>query len=201
MRVDIAARIAARVADTVAAAHQAGVIHRDLKPENVFLQRHHHRPDLLSIKVLDFGFAKVAADMLAPKTQYGVLLGTPAYMAPEQCLGLAPIDVRSDVYALGCILYEMVVGRPTRSGTMSQVRNSLRYKPVAPPRCFVRDLSIELDTLIMRMIAREPSQRPATMAEVARALEQIGLRRAFRPRAAGTGPLAALPEPAAQNRK
>jgi serine/threonine-protein kinase len=168
----------ARVADTLAAAHESGVIHRDLKPENVFLQRHRHRPERITIKVLDFGFAKLvggpAAGGIAPLTQQGLVIGTPCYMSPEQCLGFAPVDHRTDVYSLGCILYEMVAGRLPFTGGLSEVKMALRYRPAVPPRWHNREIPAELDRLIMKMLAKRPGERPSSMIELSRALERIG---------------------------
>jgi serine/threonine-protein kinase len=182
MPIDFTVRLGARVADTLAAAHEAGVIHRDLKPENVFLQRRRHRPDRLTIKVLDFGFAKVEglSRDIAPMTQHGLILGTPSYMSPEQCLGFAEVDGRSDIYALGCILYEMVAGRLPFSGTLQEVKLALRYRPVVAPRWHNRDVPPALDDLIMHMLAKHPDDRPASMVEVASRLEAMDPARAQR---------------------
>ena len=189
---DVAIKIAARVADTVAAAHEAGVIHRDLKPENVFLQRQRHRPDRVTIKVLDFGFAKLVgtasglAGGLSPQTEQGMILGTPCYMSPEQCLATAPQGPRSDIYALGCILYEMVADQLPFNGTLSEVQLALRYRPPVAPRWHNRALPAELDGLIMEMLSKDPAGRPDSMVVVARRLEGLLARRALLRRAAGT---------------
>ena len=187
---EFATRLGARVADTLAAAHDAGVIHRDLKPENVFLQRRSHRPDRVTVKVLDFGFAKVdgLARDVAPQTQHGLILGTPCYMSPEQCLGFAEVDGRSDIYALGCILYEMVAGRLPFSGTLQEVKLALRYRPVVAPRWHNREVPPVLDDLIMSMLAKHPDDRPATMVDVLRALEALDPKRHRLPRAAAPLP-------------
>jgi serine/threonine-protein kinase len=189
--IDMAISVASRVADTLAAAHEAGVIHRDLKPENVFLQRHRHRPDRITVKVLDFGFAKLlagpAAGGIAPLTQQGLVVGTPCYMSPEQCLGFAPVDHRSDIYSLGCILYEMVAGRLPFSGSLGEVKLALRYRPAVPPRWHNRDLPTDLDDLIMQMLAKRPAERPHSMIELSRTLDRIRVHHT-RPRRAGTAP-------------
>ena len=179
MPVDFTTRLGARVADTLAAAHEAGVIHRDLKPENIFLQRRRHRPDRVTIKVLDFGFAKVEglARDIAPMTQHGLVLGTPCYMSPEQCLGFTEVGPRSDVYSLGCILYEMVAGRLPFSGTLQEVKMALQYRPVVAPRWHNRSIPPALDELIMQMLSKHPDDRPASMVEVARALEALDPKR------------------------
>jgi serine/threonine protein kinase len=103
--------IAREIAQALQAAHQAGVIHRDLKPENVLLS------DTGAVKVVDFGLARVTADGVTQLTHHGALLGTPAYMAPEQLLG-TPADARADIYAFGIVLSEMIAGRhPGMAGT------------------------------------------------------------------------------------
>ena len=179
MPTDFTTRLGARVADTLAAAHEAGVIHRDLKPENVFLQRRRHRPDRITIKVLDFGFAKVEglSRDIAPMTQHGLVLGTPCYMSPEQCLGFTEVGPRSDVYSLGCILYEMVAGQLPFTGTLQEVKLALQYRPVVSPRWHNRNIPAPLDELIMRMLSKFPEDRPANMVEVARSLEAMDPKR------------------------
>ena len=109
------ADIAHDTASALQAAHEAGIVHRDLKPDNVFLakptagQRGSSRP---LVKVLDFGIAKLAYPGSVSKTATGSILGTPLYMSPEQGRGLAKVDFRSDIYSLGCIIFEMLCGRP-----------------------------------------------------------------------------------------
>lgn len=188
MALGLTLRVGARVADTLAAAHSAGVIHRDIKPENVFLQRHRHRPDRLSIKVLDFGFAKLTdvAAGAVPKTQNGLVLGTPSYMSPEQCLGSAVVDARSDIYSLGCILYEMMAGRLPFSGNLEQMKVALRYQPVISPRWYNRDIPEDLDALIMSMLGKSPADRPDRMIDIAIALDRMTSRVPRPRRACGT---------------
>jgi serine/threonine protein kinase len=101
------------------AAHIAGVVHRDLKPDNIVLVRDPSAPGAIRVKILDFGIAKLGGDRFANKAQtHGTtILGTPMYMAPEQCKGGAQVDARADLYALGCILFELLAGRPPFQGT------------------------------------------------------------------------------------
>ena len=99
-----ALRITRQVAEGLAAAHQRGLIHRDIKPGNIWIESHKHR-----IKILDFGLAREASGGDHEVTQTGIVLGTPAYMAPEQAAG-DPLDPRCDLFSLGCVLYRMLTG-------------------------------------------------------------------------------------------
>src|SRR5450631_1078371 len=111
------ASVAGQIADALAAAHSNGIVHRDLKPENVFLAIENSGQTPFIAKILDFGIAKLvskddgAAAPSRPPTQPGSLLGTHGYMSPEQCRGLSTVDHRADIYALGCIMFEMATGR------------------------------------------------------------------------------------------
>ena len=101
------------MADALGAAHDKGIVHRDLKPENVFLIAGPREPTAAAVKVLDFGVAKLLAiEAAARLTMRGMLVGTPEYMSPEQCGGSDEVDHRADIYALGCILFEMLSGQP-----------------------------------------------------------------------------------------
>src|SRR5688572_26420925 len=96
------ATIVAQVASVLSAAHARGIVHRDLKPDNTFLVANEMMPFGVQAKLLDFGIAKLADDRASFKTQTGSLIGTPAYMSPEQCMGRSDLDHRTDLYALGC---------------------------------------------------------------------------------------------------
>jgi serine/threonine-protein kinase len=152
----------AQAAGAVGAVHQAGMIHRDLKPSNIFIARRRDGRD--RIKLLDFGIAKVVNR--AALTGAGAALGTPYYMSPEQILAL-PLDERSDIYSLGTVFFEAIAGRMVFQGEPLQV--AMQHCNTPPPR--LRDIAKdeippEVDALVHRMLAKEPSARPQTMAEI-----------------------------------
>jgi serine/threonine-protein kinase len=153
-----AAAIAAGVADALAAAHAAGFVHRDIKPANVMIA-----PDG-SVKVLDFGIARVTDGTAL--TQNASVLGTAAYMSPEQALG-EPADQRSDIYSLGCVLYALLTGGPpfTGDGVAAIVNQHANVEPRPLPATNGR-ISPALAALVMRMLAKAPGERPQTAAEV-----------------------------------
>ena len=147
-----ACQITMQVCRALTAAHAAGVIHRDLKPENVFLVARDGKADF--VKVLDFGIAR---SMGRPRrlTNPGVAMGTPEYMAPEQATGGA-IDQRSDIYSVGALLYEMVVGTPPQQ----------RGGVVPGPKQLRQELPDELDRIVLRALAPDPEQRYQTMRQL-----------------------------------
>jgi serine/threonine protein kinase len=165
--------IAAQVAASLADAHAQSIIHRDLKPDNVMLQDKGRQRDI--VRVLDFGIAKLRDDSRATQqmTQAGDMLGTPQYMAPEQIRGDA-IDGRTDIYALGCMLYEMVTGRLPFEGTsvMAILTKHLTDSAVVPSqRRPELGLPGIIDQVVMVGMAKDPASRPLTME---RYLELIG---------------------------
>ncbi len=170
-----ALRIADQICQALQAAHEAQVIHRDLKPENVLLISKEGRPDF--VKVLDFGIARVAeVEESLPTgrrlTRPGVAMGTPEYMAPEQAAGKSA-DARSDIYALGSIMYEMLTGTPPYEGdnVMEVLHKKATIMP--PPVRQVRpDVPVTVEALVERAMARNPDERPQTMAAFA---AEIGL--------------------------
>ena len=164
--------IARRVADALAAVHEKGIVHRDLKPENVFLAPNGRDPTA-AVKVLDFGVAKLlTADAVARLTTRGMLVGTPEYMSPEQCAG-TEVDHRADVYALGCILFEMVTGRsPFVTSSVRELVFAHRFRPAPSVIASCPDAPDWLNELLKRMMAKEPDGRPSTMHEVSAALSE-----------------------------
>ncbi|MCU1277162.1 MAG: serine/threonine protein kinase [bacterium] len=162
-----ATHIARQVAAGLAAAHAAGVVHRDLKPENVMLVKNADGSDMT--KLLDFGIAKVQQEDKLTRT--GAVLGTPAYMAPEQARGGTTIDHRCDVYALGAMLYRALTGRPAFSGDdAGRTLTSVIWDEPARPKTLRRDLPDALELIIQRAMAKDPDARFASMVELDAAL-------------------------------
>ena len=158
--------IAAQIAASLADAHGHAIIHRDLKPDNVMLQDRGRERDV--VRVLDFGIAKLRDDTRATHaamTQQGDMLGTPQYMAPEQ-IRAEPIDGRTDIYALGCLLYEMVTARlPHEAPTVLAMLSKHLVEPAVPPSQRRPDLGIPaaVDALILGAMAKDPRARPQAM--------------------------------------
>lgn len=146
-------------------AHQRGIIHRDVKPENIVIT-----PEGVA-KLMDFGLAH--SQSATRLTQEGTLIGTLAYLAPEQIMGQV-IDGRTDLYALGIILYELTTGRlPFSGGDMVSLISQHLHAPVEPPRTYRLDLPPALDALIVRLLSKQPDDRPGSAAEVRVALENL----------------------------
>ena len=163
-------RMIARVAAALGVAHARGIIHRDIKPSNLFLVD--KDPD--RVKVLDFGIARVEAANDA-MTRTGAAIGTPRYMAPEQARGARDIDARADVFSLGCVLYECLVGAPPFSGSSAAAIFAKILLEDAPNVGAARpDLPAALAQLVGRMLAKQPVDRPRDGAAVAAELDAIG---------------------------
>src|SRR4029077_12547429 len=128
-----ALRIMRQVASSLGAAHARGIIHRDLKPENVFLVRDPEVAGGERAKILDFGIAKLTGDP-SMQTDTSTVMGTPAYMSPEQCRGAGHVDQRSDVYSMGCMLFALITGAPPFEsvGSGEVIAMHLREAPPAP---------------------------------------------------------------------
>jgi serine/threonine protein kinase len=152
--------IAAQIASAVAALHAAGVVHCDLKPANVFVLYEPGPEGWPRVKVLDYGVARLIDE---PPLPDGAIAGTPAFMAPEQWHG-AP-TARSDVYSLGCVLYELVTGEPLFSGALPQLMVAHCERLPERPSTRRPDLDPALERLIVRALAKDPAMRP-TMADM-----------------------------------
>jgi serine/threonine-protein kinase len=166
--------IARQVAVAVHAAHEHGIVHRDLKPENLYLVAEHDAPDGVRVKVLDFGIAKLAPseDQRSVKTKTGVLFGTPRYMAPEQCRNATAVDRRADIYSLGCILYEMLVGAPPfNHDTWAELVAAHLYEPPPQPSQSDGRIPSDVEAIVLRALAKQPGDRFPTMLDFANELE------------------------------
>ena len=177
-----ATRIVAQVCDALTAAHARGIIHRDLKPENVMVIPNEHLPGRELVKVLDFGIAKIverdkttrAPDsdeqpsslVASALTTIGVVVGTPAYMSPEQCRA-EPVDARADVYSCGILLYQLICGRTPFTGdspieiAINQVR-----QPPDPPSSVVPGIHPQLEQIILKALEKWPAMRQQSAAEM-----------------------------------
>ena len=165
-----AARLARGMAEALEAAHAKGIVHRDLKPENIFVQS--QPPD--SVKLVDFGIAKLAGDFRAGQvhqTRSGAMMGTPLYMSPEQCRDSANLDSRTDLYSLGCVLFEMLTGRPpfTHANLGDLV---VAHMTEAPPDARAVNPSVPpaLAALTAELLSKNPAERPPGMRAVAERL-------------------------------
>jgi serine/threonine protein kinase len=163
--VEEAVRLAVQIAGALDAAHRKGVVHRDLKPANIMVTSEG------SVKLIDLGLAKYVVDSDATLTIEGKVMGTAAYMAPEQTEG-KPLDARSDVFSFGTVLYELLSGRAAFRGEnpVSSMAAILHKQPAplhAPPA---------LEQIVNRCLAKQPAERFQTIAEVKMALEQISVK-------------------------
>ncbi|MBA3541365.1 MAG: serine/threonine protein kinase, partial [Deltaproteobacteria bacterium] len=153
------ATIIAQVAGALAAAHARSIVHRDLKPDNIFLVPNELMPDGIQIKLLDFGIAKLAGDQAGDfKTQTGMMMGTPAFMSPEQCMGKADLDHRTDLYSVGCILFHILCGRPpfvSDQGTGVMIAAHIR-DPAPDPRTINPQIPASLAAIILRLLHKDP---------------------------------------------
>lgn len=157
--------VASQLCEALGHAHQRGIVHRDLKPENIILT-----PEGAA-KLMDFGLAH--SQGASHLTQEGTLVGTLFYLAPEQILG-EPVDGRADLYALGVILYELTTGRlPFAGNDVLNVISHHLHSPVEPPRTHRADLPPALDALIVRLLSKQPEDRPASAHEVLVVLESL----------------------------
>ena len=167
-----ALKIARQVASALAAAHERGIVHRDLKPENIYLVRDAEAQSGERTKILDFGICKTEGD--EKLTQSGATLGTPVYMSPEQCRGTGGVDQRSDIYALGCVLFHMITGRTPFEceGVGEYIVAHLQQEPPAAST-IVPGLHPLVDVLLIRCLAKDPAERFQSMVELQEAIGQV----------------------------
>ncbi|MCE9576358.1 MAG: serine/threonine protein kinase, partial [Deltaproteobacteria bacterium] len=167
-----AAALGRQVASALAAAHGKGIVHRDLKPDNIFVVRDPDTAEGERTKILDFGIAKLAPSDQpgAVATRTGMVMGTPMYMSPEQCKGAGQVDHRADLYALGCILFEMVCGRHVflAEGSGEVMAHHIFTPP--PPPSSIRPVSPQLEQIILRALAKDPAHRFQSADELIAAL-------------------------------
>ncbi len=166
--------IVRQMADVLAAAHMHKIVHRDLKPDNVFLVPDADMPGGERVKILDFGIAK----MLDPNasgqlTKTGSVLGTPVYMSPEQCLAKPTVDHRADLYALGCVFFQLLTGRPPFDFPgIGELISAHVYSPPPLPSSVVPTIPPSLDAIVVRLMAKRPEDRYASMGELLEALDK-----------------------------
>jgi TolB-like protein/Tfp pilus assembly protein PilF/predicted Ser/Thr protein kinase len=160
--------IAAEVAEALDYAHRLGVVHRDIKPANILLDEGH-------AVVTDFGIARVLSDAGDSRlTHAGLVVGTPAYMSPEQCSGENEIDGRSDLYSLGSVIFESLAGVPPFRGSNPMAIMSARLSSSAPRvRSVAPNISSEIDEAVARALAMDPSQRFSTASQMATVLREL----------------------------
>jgi serine/threonine protein kinase len=163
-------RLLCQICGALEASHQAGIVHRDLKPENIWIARPPHGESY--VKLLDFGIAKLLDPTRTNLTQTGAVLGTPLFMAPEQCMGRL-VDARTDIYALGVLLYRIFSGQYPFQGT---VITELVYQHVAeapPPPSRHRAMPPDLERIILDCLAKEPAARPQSARVLGERLEAV----------------------------
>ncbi|MGM0578892.1 MAG: serine/threonine-protein kinase [Myxococcota bacterium] len=166
---DRAVRILTQICDSLSEAHEQGIVHRDLKPENIFIEAKAGTPEF--VKVLDFGIAKMSEENVTQATATGMICGTPSYMSPEQTMG-RDLDGRSDLYALGVLLYEMLAGeRPFEGDTPMEVMlKHINQEPPTLPQDVRDGVRDRVDDLLAWMLAKDPADRPADGQELKAAL-------------------------------
>lgn len=164
-----AMRIARETALGLAAAHERGMIHRDIKPANLWLESRTGR-----VKILDFGLARGVREGDANLTKEGTVLGTPAYMAPEQAGGDGAVDARADLFSLGCVLYRMTTGRsPFEGKNMMEVLRNVAVLDPRPPHEVNQEIAPEVSKFMLRLLAKDRNERPVSAGVVARVLETL----------------------------
>ncbi len=159
--IERAVACAVQIADGLAHAHDHGIIHRDIKPANLMFDADG------TLKILDFGIAKVAGEKL---TRTGLVLGTLAYTSPEQASG-APLDHRTDLWALGVVSHEMLTGRPPFAApSIEQLLRAVRFEPAPGARTVRPEVPAAVEAVVLRLLEKDPGQRYPTAAAIASAL-------------------------------
>jgi serine/threonine-protein kinase len=175
MRIARAVHVARQVCDALGAAHDKGIVHRDLKPENVFLTRRGGDPDF--VKVLDFGISKMHSSERRDRglTRTGMAIGTPSYMSPEQAQGLRDVDARTDIWALGVILYEMLAGRrPFDAESYPMLLMRIVGQDPEPVARWRKDVPDALSAIVMQCLVKPMGSRMQSMRELGTALAPFG---------------------------
>jgi serine/threonine protein kinase len=176
-----AAMLVRGVCSALAAAHAKGIVHRDLKPDNIFLVDDAEAPIGERPKILDFGIAKLTDIGLAgTATKTGAVMGTPTYMSPEQCRGTGQVDHRADLYSLGCILYELMCGRPPFKGLgAGELIGAHQHLQPSPPSKHEPAISSEMEQLIMCLLDKDPANRVQTAHALAHHLAKIATKHGY----------------------
>jgi hypothetical protein len=165
--VDLVLRIGRQIAAGLAAAHRHGLVHRDIKPANIWLEAPSG-----SVKILDFGMARSERDDVQI-TQSGTVMGTPMYMAPEQARG-ETVGAGADLFSLGCVLYRLCAGRlPFQGPSIMAVLTALSSETPRPPQELNAEVPPALDTLVMRLLAKKPEDRPASAQAVVEVITRM----------------------------
>jgi serine/threonine-protein kinase len=162
-----ALELTAAVLDALACSHSAGIVHRDIKPANVMLT------STGGVKVADFGIARAISDTTGTVTLAGTVLGTPQYLSPEQARGEA-VDVRSDIYSVGCMLYELLVGQPPFTGDspVSIVVQHVSEAPALPSQVNC-DIPTDIDAITLKALAKDPADRYQTASEMKADVDRV----------------------------
>jgi ABC-type transport system substrate-binding protein len=160
--------IGVQTAEALEYSHARGVVHRDIKPENIMVFREDGGP--IRLRVMDFGLARAATESRLTKS--GTLVGTLAYLSPEQVVASKEVDGRSDIYSLGTVLYECLVGEPPFSGEMQSILYRIVHEIPQPPRSLGAEIDEELERIVLASIAKDPKERPQTAGQLAESLRR-----------------------------